>query len=64
MARPKAGARKLVPVTTYVRPERYDELDRAAKARDIPLSTFLRMKLDPDARIATAETQAPSSRPH
>lgn len=52
MARPrKADDEKLVPVTVYIRPSRYDEFDREAKAEETDISKLLRKKLDPDVLL-------------
>ena len=56
MARPKKpDDQKLVPVTVYIRPSRYDALDREAKASETDLSKLLREKLDP--RVSLQENQ-------
>lgn len=65
MARPrKPDGERLVPLTTYVRPSRYDELDREAKAREMNLSELVREHIDPHARFATGETRPVLNRPH
>ncbi len=52
MARPKKpDDQKLVPVTVYIRPSRYDALDREAKAAETDLSKLLRKKIDPDVSL-------------
>lgn len=52
MARPrKADDEKLVPVTVYIRPSRYDALDREANAREMKLSELLRKRLDPPVSL-------------
>lgn len=58
MARPrKAAAEKLVPVTVYIRPSRYDALDRQAKADDKKLSEFLRDRIDPPVSLQQNQKQ-------
>lgn len=52
MARPKKpDGQKLVPVTVYIRPSRYDALEKEARENDTDLSKFLRNKLDPDVSL-------------
>jgi hypothetical protein len=51
MARPrKAHDEKLIPVKVCLRPDRFDQLDRQARAANRPLSTYLRERLDPRFR--------------
>ena len=58
MARPrKPDAEKLVPVTVYIRPSRYDALDRQARALGTKLAIFLRRKLDPPVSIHQNQKQ-------
>jgi hypothetical protein len=48
MARPrKPDDEKLVPVTVYIRPSRFEHLRRRAEADDKKLSEWLREKIDP-----------------
>lgn len=48
MARPrKPDADRLVPVTVYLRPLRYERLRLRAQADDKKLSEWLREKIDP-----------------
>lgn len=48
MARPrKPDDEKLVPVTVYIRPSRYERLRLRAEADDKKLSEWLREKIDP-----------------
>lgn len=58
MARPKKpDDEKLVPVTVYIRPSRYDQYDREAKAADTDLSKLLRKKLDPPISLQENQKQ-------
>lgn len=52
MPRPrKPESEKLVPVTVYIRPSRYDALEKEARDSETDLSTFLRRKLDPPVSL-------------
>jgi hypothetical protein len=52
MARPrKPDTEKLVPVTVYIRPSRYDAYERQARAQGTDLSKLLRRKLDPPVSL-------------
>jgi hypothetical protein len=57
MARPrKAQSEKLIPVKVCLRPDRFDQLDRQARAARTPLSTYLRERLDPRFREPKTRT--------
>jgi hypothetical protein len=59
MGRPrKADDEKLVPVTVYIRPSRYERLRLRAKADDKKLSEWLRDKIDP--RVPLQENKPPA----
>jgi hypothetical protein len=46
MGRPRKGnGAKLVPVTTSLPPAQYDELERLARQKDVPLAVLLRKLL-------------------
>ncbi len=60
----KPDGERLVPLTAWVSPSRYDELHRQAKAREMPLSELARRYLDPSARFPTGESAPVQSRPH
>ncbi len=58
MARPKKpDDQKLVPVTVYIRPSRYDALDREAKADEKKLSEYLRDQIDPHVSLQENQKQ-------
>ncbi len=47
MSRPrKPEDQKLVPAKTNLTPERFDQLDREARRRDVPLATVLRDRIN------------------
>lgn len=51
MGRPrKSDHERLVPVKTALRPDRFDQLDRVARARGVSLSELIRERLDPRFR--------------
>jgi len=51
MARPRKTAdAKLVPVKTSLLPDRFDQLDRIARARGVTLAELIRQTLDPRFR--------------
>ena len=58
MARPrKPDAEKLVPVTVYIRPSRYDALARQARMQGTDVSKLLRWKLDPPVSLQQNQKQ-------
>lgn len=60
MARPrKPDAEKLVPVTVYIRPSRFERLRQRAEADDKKLSEWLREKIDPSP-VSLQENHKPA----
>jgi hypothetical protein len=57
MARPrKSEDEKLVPAKVTLAPDRFDQLDREARRRDLPLAVVIRERIDQSFREPKTHT--------